>query len=245
MIFKVYARILGMRNACVLVLSDQHFPYQHKDIIPFLRAIKNKYKPDRVINIGDEIDHHAISFHPSNPDLLSPGDELENAICGLKSIYKLFPKCDVVESNHGSLVYRKGKVHGLPRSVFKSYIEILEAPNGWKWHFDLTIKLSDGKMCYFTHGKTAQVFKLSQSMAMCAVQGHYHEKFGIEYWGSPAGLFWGMQVGCLIDDNEMAFEYNNTNLKRPIIGCGIIINGHPKLLPMVLNDKGRWIGKLV
>ena len=234
-----------MANSRVLVLSDQHFPYNHPDIIKFLSAIRKKYKPDRVVNIGDEIDGHAISFHHTDPDLLSPADELQNAICGLKSVYKLFPKCDVVESNHGSLVYRKGKVHGLPRSVFKSYREVLQAPRGWRWHFDLTIKLSDGKLCYFTHGKTAQVLKLSQTMGMCAVQGHYHEKFSIEYWGSPVGLFWAFQVGCLIDDDSRAFAYNNTNLKRPIIGCGIIIDGHPKLLPMVLNTKGRWTGKLV
>jgi hypothetical protein len=29
------------------------------------------------------------------------------------------------------------------------------------------------------------------------------------------------------------------------LGCGIILNGVPRLLPMVLNDKGDWIKKLV
>jgi hypothetical protein len=29
------------------------------------------------------------------------------------------------------------------------------------------------------------------------------------------------------------------------LGCGVIINGIPKLLPMVLDNKGKWIGKLV
>lgn len=193
---------------------------------------------------GDEVDYHAISFHESNPDLFSPGDELEKAILHLKSFYKLFPKATILESNHGALVYRKQVFHGLPRSVFKSYREILEAPKTWKWVPDLTLKMSDGMSVYFHHGKSSDVTKLSQSMGMSAVQFHYHEKFKIEMWANSLGLYFGLQSGCLIDDSSMAFAYNNVNLKRPIIGTSIILNGQPKLIPMILNDKGRWIKEL-
>ena len=233
-----------MRNKAVLIISDTHFPYAHPDVIRFLKAIKKKYKPDRVIHIGDEIDGHAWSFHPSDPDLASPGDELALAIQRLQPVYKMFPKVDVIESNHGSLVYRKAKVHGIPRYVFKSYRQVLDAPRGWSWHFDLTITLSDGSLCYFTHGKTGAHGKLSQSMGCNTVQGHFHEKMEILYWANPNGLFWDMRVGCLINDKDLAFNYNNTNLKRPLIGTGIILDGQPKLLPMLLDENGRWTGKL-
>ena len=228
----------------ILIISDTHFPYSHVDTVPFLAAIKKKYRPDKVVHIGDEIDGHAWSFHAADPDLASPGDELSNAICCLKSVYRLFPNVDVLESNHGSLIYRKAKVHGIPRHVFKSYREILEAPRGWKWHFDLTLKMADGNQVYFTHGKSSAFGKLSQSMGMSTVQGHFHERFEVFYWANPNGLYWDMRVGCLINDKEMAFNYNNTNLKRPLIGCGIILDGHPRLLPMVLNKNGRWNKKL-
>lgn len=227
-------------NKCILVISDTHFPYQHPDTVAFLKAIKKKYKPDRVVHIGDEVDFHAISFHASDPDLLSPADELQQAICCLKELYKLFPKVDVIESNHGSLVYRKGKVHGLPRHVLKSYRDVLMAPKGWTWHFDLTVDMNDGNQVYFTHGKTSAPAKLSQSMGMSTVQGHFHERMEIIYWANPNGLYFDMRVGCLINDKSMAFNYNNTNLKRPLIGTGIIINGQPKLIPMLLNKDGRW-----
>lgn len=232
-------------NKRILIISDQHFPYNHVDTIKFLKALKRKYKPDRIVNIGDEIDHHAISFHASDPDLFSPGHELKEAIRKIKPLYKMFPKMDIVHSNHGSLVYRKGKFHGLPRDVFKSYKEVLQAPKGWLWHKDLVIRMSDGMDVYICHGKSAAHSKLSQTMGMSVVQGHFHEKFYIDYWANPKGLFWQMQVGCLIDDESMAFEYNNMNLKRPLIGCGMIIDGQPKLVPMVLNKNGRWIGRLV
>lgn len=233
-----------MANKSVLIISDTHFPYVHPDVIAFLTAVKKKYKPDRVIHIGDEIDHHAISFHPSDPDLASPGDELASALLKLQPLYKLFPKVDVMESNHGSLVYRKGKVHGIPRHVFKSYREVLEAPKGWTWHYDLTLKMSDGMYVYFCHGKSSAPGKLSQSLGMSTVCGHFHEQMHIHYWANSLGLYWSMQVGCLINDNSLAYAYNNTNLKRPLIGTGIIINGQPLLLPMILDKRGRWTGKL-
>ena len=233
------------KNKCVLIISDYHAPYNHKDSVSFLQEIKSSYKIDRVINIGDECDFHNISFHDSSPELFSASDELSKAIEHLKPIYKMFPKVDVIESNHGSLIYRKQRHCGLPRNAFRSYQEILEAPKGWNWHNDLTIKLSNGELCYFHHGKTSAPAKLSKNMSMSSAQGHFHSRFEIIYWANPNGLFFDLRVGCLIHDKSLAFSYNKTTLDRPIIGVALIINGHPKLVPMVLDKKGRWIGKLV
>jgi hypothetical protein len=234
------------KNERVLVISDIHAPYYHVDTVPFLTALKKFIKPDRVILTGDEIDWHSISFHDKDPDLpFSPSSELERAIELLKPIYELFPGADVLESNHGSLVYRKGKHGGLPRYVFKDYREIIEAPKGWNWHMELVITLSDARQCYFTHGKSANGLRLGQSMSMNTVQGHHHSVFDIQYHANPTDIFWSMIVGCLIDDKSLAFAYNKTTLKRPIIGCGAILDGQPKLLPMVLDKNGRWIRKIV
>ena len=229
----------------ILCISDLHCPYEHPDSFEFLKAVKQKYKPDKVVCLGDEVDHHAMSFHDSDPDLPSAGDELLEAIEHLKPLYKLFPKVDVLDSNHGSMHYRKGKHHGIPRKYLRSYEEILEAPKGWKWHNDLIVRSSDGNDIYFHHGRGANVLKVSQEMSMRVVQGHYHNTFAIQYWGNPNNLYWGMQVGCSIDDKSLAFAYNKLIAKRPIIGHGIIVNGYPKLLPIVLDKHGRWIGKLV
>lgn len=229
------------RYKSVLIISDLHYPYNHPDVIAFLQALKKKYKFDKIISVGDELDYHAISFHDSDPDLMAPGDELETSIRRLKPIYKLFPEMDLVESNHGSLVYRKQKAHGLPRHVIKSYRDILEAPKGWRWHDDLIIKANDGSNVYICHGKSSDVLRHSMSMGMSVVTGHFHERFEIRYWGNKLGLYYGMIVGCLIENSSLAFAYNKLNLKRPVIGCGGIINGLPRLFPMVLNAKGRWI----
>jgi len=211
----------------------------------FLKAIKRKYKPDRVIQIGDEVDGHAWSFHDPDPDLHSPGDELGKAKAWIDKLYKLFPVMDLIESNHGSLFYRKQKKAGLPKQIFKSYNEIYGVGPKWKWHYDLTIEMSNGALCYFHHGKSASVVKASQSMGMSMVQGHYHESMGVQYWANSLGLYFAAQTGCLIDDDALAFEYNDNNLKRPLIGSLMILNGEARSIPMVLNKRGRWIGKLV
>ena len=192
-------------NDIILIISDLHIPYHHPDSLKFLTAVKKKYKPTRVINIGDEVDKHAMSFHDSDPDLFSAGHELEKAINHLKPFYKLFPKMDLVDSNHGSMVYRKAKHHGIPRKCIKSYNDILEAPKGWKWHHDIVLKLPNKTRLYACHGRGSNILKVSQELSMCVVQGHYHNSFGIQYWGNDFHLNWGMQVGCSINDKSLAF----------------------------------------
>ncbi len=233
-----------MNNKSILVISDLHAPFCHPDTVPFLKALKKKYRPTRVILSGDEADFHAISFHDHDSDLPSAGEELRKSIKALKPIYALFPVAEVLESNHGSLVIRKALAHGLSRRFFKSPGEILEAPKGWTWHFDIVLTLPNGYPCYFHHSKGVNAKKNSQALGSSFVQGHHHEEFSIQYWGNPNALLFGMTVGCLVDDKALAMAYNKNNLKRPVIGCGVIINGIPELVPMVLNKKGRWIGRL-
>ena len=233
-----------MNNKSILVISDLHSPYMHQDAVAFLSALKKKYKPTRVILTGDEADFAAISFHDHDPDLDSPGKELQRAIDCLKPLYKLFPKAEVLESNHGSLVIRKALANGLSRKYFRGPGEILDAPKGWTWHFDITTKLPNGTHCYFHHSKGANVKKNSQSMGSSFVQGHHHETFEISYWGNPQHLLFGLTAGCLVDPDSLAMAYNKNNLRRPVIGCAVIVDSLPILCPMVLNKHGRWVGKL-
>jgi len=175
---------------------------------------------------------------------LASTTKIEEAIWHLKDLYLLFPKMLVLESNHGSLVYRKGKHHGIPRSVFKSYNEILEAPKYWSWHFELTINTPLGKV-YFHHGHSKNSLKNSHEKSMNYVQGHHHGTMDIQYWANTEGLFWGSTAGCLIDYKRLAFAYAKNNIKKPLLGCLMIINGVPKLIPMILNKKGRWIKQII
>ena len=231
-------------NKKVLVISDLHIPYHHKDSFAFLSAIKKEFKPDTIINIGDLLDFHAISMHDHDPDLPSPGDELTIAREHIKELESMFPKVVEVDSNHSSMVFRRALKNGMSREFLKSYGDFLGTKK-WEWVDDLVITLSNGRRCLFTHGKAADVLKVSQTMGMNTVQGHYHTKFLISWWANPDNLFFGMNVGCLINQKSLAFAYARNFKTRFILGCGIILDGIPRLLPMVLDDDGNWIKKLV
>lgn len=221
-------------NSRILFISDMHIPYQHKGLLPFLDGLKTRYEPTRVICLGDELDKHAMSFHDSDPDLPSAGDELQRSLPIIKELEAMFPKMDLIDSNHGSLLYRKAKHHGIPRHYLKGYNDVLGVGEGWKWHFDLTLTLPDDQKVYVHHGKNASAIKVAQLMGMSHVSGHFHEAFGIQYASTPAALLFGLNAGCLIDRKALAFAYSNSNMKRQIIGTGLIIDGIPILEAMPL-----------
>tara|TARA_R100001079_G_scaffold110880_1_gene88142 strand:- start:126 stop:902 length:777 start_codon:yes stop_codon:yes gene_type:complete len=235
---KQYRRNKG--DEVILVISDLHAPYNHPEAVNFLEAIKYKYRPTKILGIGDEVDFHALSFHDTDPELDNAYAELIKARKVIKKIYKLFPKMDLVHSNHGSMLYRRGKVHGIPRHMLKSYNEVLEVGKGWKWHIDYKYQMCNGQWLFMTHGLKKNGLALAKEMGMCVVQGHYHTTFEINYTSSPLSLNWNLACGCLIDDKSMAFAYNKVNSQRVILGCGIIINGQPKLIPMILKKGGMW-----
>ena len=228
----------------VLIISDTHIPYHAKELMPFLKLLKKKYKPDRVIHIGDEVDKHAMSFHDSDPDLPSAGDELKLSIPVIKQLEKMFPKMDLLDSNHGSLVFRRAYKHGIPKAYIKKYNDFLQVGKGWKWHDDLIIDTPLGKV-YFCHGKTPDILKLATSMGMSCVSGHYHSLMGVRWFGNSLGLYFGLQVGCMIDSKSLAFRYNKVQKARPIIGCSVIYNGLPIIEPFIKDKSGKWVGKLL
>jgi hypothetical protein len=228
----------------VLTIGDIHSPYHHKDVLRFLEAIKEQYNPDRVVNLGDEADNHAISFHQSDPSLFSATKELIETQKFLRKLEGIFPEMLIVKSNHGSLIHRRVVAAGLPAGVIKSYNDIYGVGDGWQWKFDFTLTMSNRQPVYFVHMKSANAMQVSKNMGMNIVQGHYHSKASIHYWANPRNLFWGMQLGCLFDIKSMAYAYNKAQKDRPILTAGIIIDGQPKLLPMVLKKNGRWNGRV-
>lgn len=228
-------------NSRILLISDLHVPYHHQDTFEFLSHLKHKYNPTRVICLGDECENQALSYHEKSPELFSAGYELIEAKKYLKELERMFPEMDILESNHGSLAYRKAKSHGIPKEYLKSYNEILGVGEGWKWHHDMVIELPNGSKLYLHHGKSPNVLKLSQQYAMNAAQGHHHNSFSISYWHTPEHLLWGMSIGCLIDNDSLSFSYNKLSIVKPVIGTGLVIDSLPVLEPMVLGKDKRWI----
>lgn len=230
---------------CVLVIPDLHAPYQHPDALQFLTAVRDKFQPDLVVNLGDELDYHALSFHDSDPNLDSAGVELERGKEFLSILHCEFPEMLICHSNHGSMQFRRAKAHGIPVQLIRKYRDVIfpqHGAAGWSWCHNWRVDTPLGEVL-FKHQSSGILTDAAHNSCNLVV-GHSHGNFSVEFSASSSHLYYGMYCGCLIDKDSMAFAYGKHSLRKPIIGCAVILNGRPVLLPMVLNRGGRWVGKL-
>lgn len=228
----------------ILTISDMHIPYQHKDAFKFLAALNDIYEPDLVVSLGDMVDWHSISFHSKDPNLLSPGHELDAIRSQVAILEKLFPEMLIVGSNHGDLPVRKIKDAGLPTSFLRDYNDIYGVGKKWKFVDDLTI-IDGNEIIYVAHGISKDAQKVAAQRGVHHICGHFHTEFRVDYVSNPRNLLWGVNGGCLIDREALAFEYGKLTLDRPIIGTPVIFEGYPILEPMKLMEGGKWTGKIV
>lgn len=229
----------------ILVIGDLHAPYTHPDALAFLRSVRDSYGADMVIQLGDETDGHAISFHDSDPNLDSAGVELEKAKLVLEEVHKLFPNLLVVDSNHGSLIYRRAKAHGLPVQFIKKYRDILFPTHGakkWSWSDAWVLNTPTGAV-RFQHQVSGDLMLNASHERTSMVIGHEHGKFDICYAASSNALYFGAHGGCLIDHKAMAFAYGKLTRNKPILGVMTITEGCPALVPMLLDSDGRWCNR--
>lgn len=240
-----------LSRQCVLHIPDIHAPYQHPDALAFLKAVKAAFPIDLVVNAGDELDYHALSFHDSDPDLDSAGVELSKGRKFLQELERVFPTMLICSSNHGSMAYRKAKHHGIPVSMIRSYREVIFAAEngkptgqgkGWHWADEWFVGTPMGDVL-FKHSSSGILADAAHNRCNLMV-GHSHGNFSTEYCASRDYLYWGAYGGCLIDKDAYAFAYGKLTQKKPIIGCTVILQGRPVQIPMILDAAGRWVGKL-
>jgi hypothetical protein len=58
-------------------------------------------------------------------------------------------------------------------------------------------------------------------------------------------MIFGMNVGCLVDMKTVAFKYAKKFKFKPTLGLGVITEGVPQFIPMLLTKSGRWIRELI
>jgi hypothetical protein len=228
-------------RSVVLAIPDLHCPFEHQDALAFLKAVKAKFHPTEIVCLGDEIDAHAYSKWPKDPDGMGAGQELKAAIEAMIPFYVEFPVVRVCISNHTIRPMKMMKMIGLPSAFFPQYSTMLNSPDGWSWHEHIII---DGvRYMHGDQGKGGQNgwTKNSEVYHQSTVVGHWHSKAGVYY---DSGMF-NLNAGCLINDRAYAFDYAKNSHKRPNLGCAIIMDGKQgHFIPMLTDEEGRWVGKL-
>lgn len=231
----------------VLVIPDTHAPYEHQDCLEFLAAVAARFRPDTVVHLGDEADKHALSFHNSDPNLDSAGMELEKARIFMHKLHKMFPVMRLCHSNHGSMHFRKANAFGLPVQYLRTYREVFFPRGGgerWDWQHTHILDLPNGQQVAFKHQPAGGVLGDAAHERMNVVCGHLHGKMSIEFAANSSEQYWGAQGGCLIDNDSLAFAYGKESKYKPALGCMVIVEGVPQIVPMQTGVDGRWVGKL-
>jgi len=218
----------------VLIIGDTHIPFERKGYLEHCRAVQEKFNCGTVIHIGDVIDNNYSSYHETNPDGRSAGDELASAIERLQDWYKVFPKVQVCLGNHDQIIQRKAYSSGLSKRWIKGLAEVLEVPN---WEFDLEYEIDN---VIYTHGTGTSGDRAAYARALnrrkSIVSGHLHTSASVTWNVSDVDRIFAMQVGCGIDDAQYSFDYAKAFTKKSIISCGVILNNGnlPIIIPMDL-----------
>ena len=218
---KVYpAPYLGGNPDNVLFIGDTHIPFMLEGYLEFCREEQQKWDCGRVVHIGDVMDFHAISYHESDPDGLSAGDELTASQTQLAQLFAMFPDADSLEGNHCKLVARKAMTAGLSKRMVRTLAEILDAPPTWQFHDELDIhgvSVSHG-------GAGGDAQRMATHSRQSTVNGHRHSLAYVHWLVSKKDAIFGMQVGCGMNDKSYAAAYRRPMPKKSVISCGILLD---------------------
>lgn len=212
----------------VLVIGDLHEPFTLEGYREFCIGLYKQYKCTHVIFIGDIVDNHAISYHESDADGMSAGDELDLAIDNLALWYKAFPKADVIIGNHDRLIMRKAFTGGIPRRWILGYQDMFGVP-GWQFSEQ---RVYDGVQ--YIHGEGGTARNRCKKDLMSTVQGHLHTQAYTEHIVGARFHIFGSQVGCGVDKDAYAMAYAK-NFGKPVIGAMVILD-NGKLPINILMD---------
>ncbi len=227
--------------ARVGIIGDTHLPFELEGYLEFCIRTFDAWDVDTIVHIGDMFDNHSLSFHDSEPMLHNVGGEYESAYDRAKDWYCAFPEATLIMGNHDRIPARQLRKLGMEPSIFMRPMEdLFGMPEGWKVEDQIEI---DGVQ--YHHGETAGGVngfrKDCEKRMRCTVTGHNHSNAGISATATDQELVWGMAVGCGVDHKHMAFAYGKHFANKPIIACGVVIDGEPHVEYMNLGKKVRRV----
>jgi hypothetical protein len=216
----------------ILVIGDLHAPFIKSGYFEFCLEQQQAFDCGTVIFIGDIADFHSSSFHQSESQAYGPDIELSLAHAELEKWYEAFPVARITYGNHDLIPYRKGFAGGLAQRTMRTWRDLFNAPRGWTFAEKFII---DDVL--YTHGINAALARMTQAR-ISVVQGHLHSQQYVQWSQSEVDRLFAMQVGCGIDADNWAFNYGKGFAKKPIMGCGVVLDRGrvPIVLPYHIKE---------
>jgi predicted phosphodiesterase len=226
------------KNNRILVLTDTHFPYQHERTFDFLWDLRESFRPDRVVHVGDVVDFYGMSNYAKSPDHPdSFVSELEKIRQNIRLLALLFPKMRILMGNHDERFRRAASGAGIAASMLKPFSKVIGSPKGWRFYDDeCQIRVeSTGRKIMFAHHRGANVKLVASRLGQSVVTGHQHSKGYIDYFKQDNIPLFGAICPNLISNKGCPFKYAKLQDINPIQGAMLIEDGQPRIV--TINGK--------
>jgi predicted phosphodiesterase len=220
------------------IVGDIHEPFCHPMYRQFCYDVFDSWGVDRVHLVGDVVDNHAISFHDPDPNGFGAFEEACRAHEGVQKWYDLWPDATVSIGNHDERHFRRARKDGVPDRFLKTFREVWGTPN-WTWEMH---RIMDGVRYQHGTGSSGKDAAVNQAVQRrtSVVQGHTHSWAGVKHHANDTSLIFGMNVGCGIDIDTYAMAYAKDFPVRPVLGCGVVLDGTPYFEPMPCGPKSKY-----
>ena len=221
------------------IVGDTHSPVMLAGYPEWCMDVFDQWGVEKIIHVGDLADFHAASFHDSEIGFFDVVSEMEAAKEQIQHMAEVFgPDVEVLIGNHDANLSRKMKSIGLDPALLRTPEDIWGID--WKFHPRYT-KLVLDEVCYMhgdqgKGGKTPALAK-AEGEWMSVVCGHHHSAAGVWYGCNANTRYFGMNVGCGVDQKSAVMAYGASFSAKPMLGCGVVIDGTPYFEPMPLRNK--------
>ncbi len=207
------------------VIGDTHEPVSRAGYLYFCSDTFEKYGVDVIVHVGDLVDWHGVSFHAKQPNCPGSADEYDLAYAAVAKWYARFPTVKWCIGNHDERPARLAASVGMSEFCLKPYNELWGVPG---WEMDFEFELDD---TLFQHG-TGQggihpAWNLMNKKRMSVVMGHCHSRAGMKWSTNFKKRYFCLDTGCGINDKEFQFAYGKNTPERPVLACGVILDGQP------------------
>lgn len=217
---------MGSNLTKVLICPDVHLPYHHKQSWDTFLEVARKWKPDKLVILGDMVDFDEVSSHPKDPTKRVPFDEeVRKSNVEMDRLSKIYiPEVYFCEGNHETRLLRYLGDRAPELAGVVNVRQLLQIRDrGWKW-------VSYGDYCtigklHFTHdvGFSGENAAKQSVMAFGGniIIGHTHRAVGHYVSTINGDRHVGWTMGWLGDPTCISYRHKARVARESQHGFGI------------------------
>lgn len=225
------------RYTPTLVIPDTHFPFHSQRTLDAIYEWANRYKPERVIQVGDLYDLYAHTKFPRSQNLIMPQQEQEMGRKAAEEMWTtikgIVPNAECIQllGNHDLRPLKQTLAH-MPslEHVIEKYLQELMSFEGVKLVADPREPF-EAEGVQYVHGFRSG-YGAHMSHTLCnTVHGHDH-KLGVAFRRVAGQTLWELHAGFAGDMESKVFHYTPQKALHEMPGFGWLDEKAPRAVPV-------------